>query len=127
LQACKAAAAAVELAAADPWSYHTTSSSSSSYCYWLPQHAGSLLQAYLQLGYKPPGIVLHSILTALMLHWEFKQSHQNGEAEQSVQAADQQQQQQQLEGQLAAVQLLDVLAQLGFHPGHRVSNRSHKS
>jgi hypothetical protein len=121
LQACKAAAAAVELAAADPWSYHT-SSSSSSYCYWLPQHAASLLQAYLQLGYKPPGIVLHSILTALMLHWEFKQSHQNGEAEQSVQAADQQQQQ-----QLAAVQLLDVLAQLGFHPGHRVSNRSHKS
>lgn len=132
LQACKAAAAAVELAAGDPWSYHA-GGSSSSYCHWLPQHAATLLQAYLQLGYTPPGIVLDSVLTALLLHWEFQQSQQLQDAEQ--QQAQQSKQQelegqqgsqagvtgQQLEQQVAAVQLLGVLAQMCCHPGERVS------
>lgn len=135
LQACKAAAAAVELAAADPWSYHA-GGSSSSYCHWLPQHAATLLQAYLQLGYTPPGIVLDSVLTALMLHWEFEQSqqlqdeqHQANQSQQQELAGQQGSQAgqaagvtgQQLEQQVAAVQLLGVLAHMCYHPGERVS------
>jgi hypothetical protein len=74
LQACKAAAAAVELAAENPWAYHA--SDSSSYCHWLPTHAATFLQSHIQLGYRPSDTVVNAILTALMLHWEFKQAQQ---------------------------------------------------
>lgn len=173
VQACKAAAAAVELAAEDPWSYHT--GGSSSYCRWLPQHAATLLQSHVSLGYRPADLLLSSILTALVLHWEHQCQHtqhtsvgvgvyadmdteaqslqlgnlgheqmQYEEAgqragsgtaarQQSYQQLQQQQWQaegqlaeavvpwkEQLEQQVAAVQILDVLSQLQYHPGDRV-------
>jgi hypothetical protein len=167
VQACKAAAAAVELAAEDPWSYHT--GGSSSYCRWLPQHAATLLPAHVSLGYRPSDLLLSSILTALVLHWEHQCQHtqqasvgvgvfkgaDNGERQQVVQEEGQQMQhqlagagisvgqqshqqqqvqsegqlaeaavsgRQQLEQQVAAVQILDVLCQLQYHPRDRVSS-----
>jgi len=173
LQACRAAAAAIELAASDPLAYHN--SSSSSYCHWLPQHAAVLLQSYLSLGYKPPGLLMTSVLTALMLHWEYQLTLQEDEqalggvqlavlgteqtqledqqsalqpvqhmtsvVEQQIQQQQQQQQQvqqqgcqveqqegvsltlQQLEQQVAAVQLLEVLANTQHQTDQPVSCR----
>lgn len=113
----------------------------------MPQHAAQLLQSYISLGYAPPELVISSVLTAVMLHWEQEEYQQtaqdrsgrNLDWQQHADSNNSKQQgchvdavqdsvvvdavlsAQQLEQQSAAVELLDVLAQLQHHPGERVS------
>jgi hypothetical protein len=102
LQACKAAASAIEQHSSDAEEYYM----SAHYCQWQLQHAAALLTSHVQLGFKPPGHMLMALMPALMLHLGREGTYQ-------------QQQQQQQEAQCAR-EVLEVLATLGHHPGKQV-------
>jgi hypothetical protein len=114
MQACKAAASAIELHASSPEEY----ASSAHYCQWQLQHAAALLSSHLQLGFKPPQLVLMGLMPALMLHIDIDSQTQQQQQQQLEGLGQAQQQQQQ---QQHAVEVLEVLATLGYHPGRQVS------
>jgi hypothetical protein len=101
-QACKAAAAAMELHAADPGAYGHNSNFAS-HCWWSLQEAGSFLRAHLQLGYALPQQLLVAMMAALQL--ELMQQQAAGKAG---------------EQQAAAVDLLAVLTDAQHNPGQAV-------
>jgi hypothetical protein len=111
LQACKAAASAFELVTSSPDDY----TSSAAYCHWQLQHVAALLSSHLQLGFKPPQLLLMGLMPALMLHMTEDAESSNIQQQLQQQPPRQQQQRQQ-----HALEVLEVLATLSHHPGRQV-------